>query len=184
MDLKSVFEPSQGYVMLSRVQQMEQIYILDNFDNKYLKVSETGMKELNRLNDISFNRNPTAWHSSSPTMVHIASLNCAGLNAHYDDIVLDNKLLRADVLHLDETSVLESIEDRYQIPGFNATFASVGNGKGIVTYCKEDHTQDMITRSKYQVVKTEMDDIDSINVYRSSDGSILDTLRVSRKHDN
>ena len=179
MDLKSVFEPSQGYVMLSRVQQMEQIYILDNFDNKYLKVSETGMKELNRLNDISFNRNPTAWHSNSPTMVHIASLNCAGLNAHYDDIVLDQKLLRADVLHLDETSVFENIEARYQIPGFNATFASVGNGKGIVTYCKEDHTQEMITRPKYQVVKTEMDNIDSINVYRSSDGSILDTLRVS-----
>ena len=182
MDLKSVFEPSQGYVMLSRVQRLEQIYILDNFDNKYLKVSETGLMERNRLDAISFNKNPTAWRTDSPTTVHIASLNCAGLNAHYEDILLDEKLLRADVLHLDETSVLESTESRYQIPGFIATFGSVGNGKGIVTYSKEDHMQETIARPKFQIVKTEVtQNLDSINVYRSSDASILDTLEVSCK---
>ena len=180
MDLKSVFEPSQGYVMLSRVQRLEQIYILDNFDNKYLKVSETGLMERNRLDAISFNKNPTAWRTDSPTTVHIASLNCAGLNAHYEDILLDKKLLRADVLHLDETSVLESTESRYQIPGFIATIGSVGNGKGIVTYSKEDHMQETIARPKFQIVKTEVrQNLDSINVYRSSDASILDTLEVS-----
>ena len=178
MDLKSVFEPSQGYVMLSRVQRLEQIYILDNFDNKYLKVSEAGMKELTRLDEISFNNNPSAWRINSPAMVHIASLNCAGLNAHYEDILLDEKLLRADVLHLDETSVFESIEARYQIPNYNATFASVGNGKGIVTYTKKVYRQITIARPKFQIVKTVTDNLDSINVYRSSDGSIINTLQV------
>ena len=184
MDLKSVFEPSQGYVMLSRVQRLEQIYILDNFDNKYLKVSENGLKERNRLDSISFNKNPTAWRTVSPRVVHIASLNCAGLNAHYEDILLDVKLLRADVLHLDETSVLQSIEAKYPIPNFNATFGSVGNGKGIVTYTKKVHMQETIVRPKFQITKTEVtDDLDSINVYRSSDGSIVDTLEVSTRID-
>merc|ERR1711963_1198826 len=166
MDLKSVFEPSQGYVMLSRVQRLEQIYILDNFDNKYLKVSEAGMKELTRLDEISFNNNPSAWRINCPRMVHIASLNCAGLNAHYEDILLD------------ETSVFESIEARYQIPNYNATFASVGNGKGIVTYTKKVYRQITIARPKFQIVKTMTDNLDSINVYRSSDGSIINTLQV------
>ena len=184
MDLKSVFEPSQGYVMLSRVQRLEQIYILDNFDNKYLKVSENGLKERNRLDSISFNKNPTAWRTVSPRIVHIASLNCAGLNAHYEDILLDVKLLRADVLHLDETSLLQSMESRYQIPGFKATFGSVGNGKGIVTYTKEDHMQETIARPKFQITKTEVtQQLDSINVYRSSNGSIVDTLEVSSRID-
>ena len=48
MDLKSVFSPSQGYVMLSRVERLDQIYILEEFDNKYLKLSKTGLDELRR----------------------------------------------------------------------------------------------------------------------------------------
>ena len=99
--------------------------------------------------------------------------------------MLDKKLLRADVLHLDETSVLESTESRYQIPGFIAAFGSVGNGKGVVTYTREDHMQHIITSPKFQIVKMDMtQNLDSINVYRSSDGSILDTLEVNGKVDH
>ena len=182
MDLKSVFSPSQGYVMLSRVERLDQIYILEEFDNKYLKLSKTGLDELRRLEDISFNRNPTPWHTNSPTTVHIASLNCAGLRAHFQDILMDNKLLRADVLHLDETSVeaSQSAEERFSIPDFHASFASVGNGKGVVTYSKELLCQSNIIRPKLQIVKTTVAaNLDSINVYRSSDASILDALQVN-----
>ena len=181
MDLKSVFAPSQGYVMLSRVQRLDQIYILDEFDNKYLKLSRTGLDELQRLEDISFNRNPTPWHDNCPEIVHIASLNCAGLRAHFQDILLDNKLLRADVLHLDETSVeaSHSTEERFSIPNFYASFASVGNGKGVVTYTKKALPQRSIIKPNVQIVKTTVaSNLESINVYRSSDASILDSLQV------
>ena len=44
--------------------------------------------------------------------------------------------------------------------------------------------QETIARPMFQITKTEVtEDLDSINVYRSSDGSILDTLEASSKLD-
>ena len=48
-DLNSIFEDAQAHVMLSRVQQLDQIFILDSFDERTIRTSPIGLAELNRL---------------------------------------------------------------------------------------------------------------------------------------
>ena len=88
--IDSVFEEAQGYVMLSRVQELNQVYIIDKFDQKKLYPSQKALVELERMNKGSWNENPDAWTKISDNTIKIASLNCAGLRAHFEDIKTDD----------------------------------------------------------------------------------------------
>ena len=155
MDLDSTFTQAQVYVMLSRVQKLEQVFILNKFDESRILVSDAAKKELERLEKESFNRNPSTWYASIPKKIKVASLNCAGLAKHISDIRQDSRLLQADIINLTETSILPSDNtDNFQIPGFVSHFIVIGKGKGIVTYVKEamaidvtfeEHTQNDVS---------------------------------------
>ena len=84
------------------------------------------------------NENPNKWQDdkNKTGTIKIISLNCAGLHAHFGDISTDNTLKKADIIHLIETS-LKPDEDvtQYRLEGYASHFISIGNGKGIVTYC-------------------------------------------------
>ena len=103
MDLNSVFEAGQAYVMLSRIQCIEQLVIVDKLDTKKLKSSPAALEELRRLESRSFNRNPSPWQKKDDSSIKVASLNCAGLLPHLLDMRSDEKLLNAGVIHLFET---------------------------------------------------------------------------------
>ena len=49
LDLNSVFEDAQAHVMLSRVQCLEQVYILKSLDEAKIRTSIIGLAELERL---------------------------------------------------------------------------------------------------------------------------------------
>ena len=111
------------------------------------------------------------------------SISCAGLVAHIKDIKKDVKLLKADVLHLDETHIKEDDEVVIKLEGFDCHHVSAGKGKGITTYKKE--TLNILTtsikESRLQIVKASLDEVDSINVYKSGDKSVTETLEVLGK---
>ena len=65
LDLTSVFEAAQAYVMLSRVQCIEQIFIYKNLPEEKIRTSAIGLDELKRLKTISMNENPTDWNRNS-----------------------------------------------------------------------------------------------------------------------
>ena len=83
LDLNSIFEDAQAHVMLSRVQRLQQVYILKSLDNSKIRTSNIGLQELERLDKISMNKNPTPWHKPTENTIKVATLNCAGLNAHF-----------------------------------------------------------------------------------------------------
>ena len=62
LDINSIFEDAQAHVMLSRVQQIEQIYILQRLDESKIRTSHIGLSELLRLKAMSINDNPMPWH--------------------------------------------------------------------------------------------------------------------------
>ena len=62
MDINSVFEAGQAYVMLSRVQCIDQLFIVDDLKPEKIRASPAALDELKRLREISFNRNPSTWH--------------------------------------------------------------------------------------------------------------------------
>ena len=181
MDLNSVFEAAQAYVMLSRVQSLDQVYITNELDAKKLMFAEKALDELTRLQgEAESIRRCEAWDSSSEVTFKIASLNCAGLKSHIDDITGDDKLLKGDCLLFQETSLNNG--ESMRIQNFRENFyTSFGNGKGVASYSKKI-SKDVESRSerKVQVMKTSFDKIDIINVYRSADGSktaLVENLR-------
>ena len=61
VDLKSVFEGAQAYVMLSRMKELEQLYILDELPQDKIYPIRKAQEEIKRLNEISVNKNPNDW---------------------------------------------------------------------------------------------------------------------------
>ena len=132
--------------MLSRAQQLQQVFILKSLDDSKIRTSHIGLKELERLQTISINENPTPWHKLIEKTIKVASLNCAGINAHFIDIQVDEKLLEADLIHLIETSLEENEGNQLMLQNYSNHMVNVGKGKGIATYFKANvfkHQQDI-----------------------------------------
>ena len=185
MDISSVFEAGQAYVMLSRVQCIEQLFIVGELNQEKIKASQAALNELRRLENISFNRNPTAWHQRNSKAIRIASVNCCGLLAHIRDIRKDWKLLCGDVIYLLETSLPTDIDtEGITINRYNGTFLNIGKGKGMVSFIREDvvgeHRNDVVKQT-LQIQKFSIAGIDSISVYRSSSHSLKDVCEAFDK---
>ena len=182
-DTDSIFEEAQGYVMLSRVQELNQVYIIDKFDPKKIYPSQKALIELERMNKRSLNENPNSWNKAEESTIKIASLNCAGLQVHFEDMKTDDKLLKADIVHLVETSLeREDNVENFDLEGYMKIFSSIGKGKGIATYYddKKFRLIEQINMDKFQIIKFQHDDLDVINLYRSQTGHSVELLENLR----
>ena len=115
MDLESCWGGGMVYVMLSRIQRISQLFINGNFDVKRIRANERAVTAMSSLEAKSMNQNPTPWYSQQQAL-RIAALNCAGLCAHYQDLLVDHNLLKADIIHLSVTSLLTQDADQYPLP--------------------------------------------------------------------
>ena len=116
----SSFAAGMIYVMLSRVQCIDQLQIINEFDPEKIKVDESVKAETARMWEVSCNKNPTPWMNSEESGLRVSSLNCRSLRKHIEDVKTDDLLLRADVIALQETW-LEKGEDEqgpYQLDGY------------------------------------------------------------------
>ena len=178
-DIDSIFEEAQGYVMLSRVQELMQVYILNKFDPKKLYPSQKALRELERMNKISLNENPDPWRKKTENTLKIAALNCAGLKPHFEDIKTDDRLLNADLIHLIETSLTkEDDEEELILDGYKQSFMKMGQGKGISTYYDLDKLSQIaeVRMEKFQITKFKHHSMDIINIYRSQTGNSIELL--------
>ena len=184
LDISSIFEEAQGYVMLSRVQELDQVFILNKFDPDKLYPSQKALRELERMNRVSINENPNPWSKEDENALKIVSLNCAGLKAHFQDIENDERLLKANIIHLVESSLTEDDDDdKFNLEGYQKELIIRGLGKGIATYYDQDKfiPIEKVNGEKFQITKFKHRELDIINVYRSQSGSSLDLLRELEK---
>jgi urease gamma subunit len=183
-DIDSIFEEAQGYVMLSRVQEMMQVFILNKFDPKKLYPSQKALRELERMNKVSMNENPDPWRKKTENTLKIASLNCAGLRAHFEDIKTDERLRNADIINLIETSITtEDDEKEFILDGYSQRFLQMGKGKGIASYYDPDKLKPNaeIKMEKFQITKFKNETLDIITIYRSQTGNSLELLEQLKK---
>ena len=140
LDLASIFDDAQGYVMLSRVEDLEQVYILDCVKEDKLRPSAKALAELAEMNKRSINQNPIPWKQNRDDALKIASLNCMNLRNNFEDI------LKSTLVAFSETWLSE--DENLEIDGYKSHCNSVGQGKGLAVYFKEDIFQHVIDIKK------------------------------------
>ena len=136
------------------------------------------------MNMVSINKNPSPWSKDTNNALKIVSLNCAGLKAHFEDIKTDDRLQKAHIIHLVETSLgEEEDEDYFKLDGYAQRFIKNGNGKGIATYYNRDKFRPLeeVKTDKFQITKFKHRVLDIINVYRSQSGNSLELLEHLKK---
>ena len=128
------------------------------------------------MNKRSINLNPIPWKQKQENAIKIASLNCMNIKNNFNDIVCDNTLMESTMMAFSETWLEEG--NSPTLEGYTGHFNSVGPGKGIAIYFKEDiftHIID-IKKEKMQLTKMKSSRMDVIIVYRSDQGNIAELL--------
>ena len=174
VDVSSSHQPGMVYVMLSRVQSLDQLTIVNALDPTKITVNEKVLTEAARMWKISVNMNPCQWMDPATEGLKVCSLNTLSLRKHIEDVRRDPVLLKSDLLCLAETW-LEADEERdgcYQLEGYQAHFTSQGRGKGLAVYVKQGQAilgVNTISEPKVQLIKVVMRQLDVVAVYRSQE---------------
>ena len=128
------------------------------------------LEELERLDKISHNKNPTMWEKEQNGAIKVSSLNCRSLNKHFEDIIADGHLLKSDIIALQETWLEgDTTIAELNIPGYDLHLNSAGRGKGIATYFRNNifkHKKDK-QYEHLQMSQFTSNDVDIISLYRS-----------------
>ena len=187
MDLSGVFTPSQAYVMLSRVEDIKQLVIMDRIKETAFRIDPQAKEELALMNARSLNANPTAWRKEGERVTKIAALNVMNLRHNWKFASKDPTLLLADLICFSETWVEDEAEENvFMIDGYKASFNSAGNGKGVVGYFKPEvftHKADCKLGGA-QLSLFESEAVDVIHIYRSQQqrlGEIVEQVREWKK---
>ena len=87
IDLRSVFEAAQAYVMASRVQELNQLYILEELPEEKIYASAAALTEIERLIQVSVNNNPSKWENKeNGSTTKISFLNCRSMKNKFHNI--------------------------------------------------------------------------------------------------
>ena len=176
IDIRTVFQGAQGYVMGSRVKEMDQLFILEDLPEKKIYPNQKALEEIERLWKVSINNNPTPWDSDATSGVtKISFLNTRSLINKFDNIKLDLNLRKSDLMVLAETWIPHSKEknNKYELECFEAHLNNCGRGKGLAMFYKQQfkHTVDL-NGDNMSITKMESLDIDVIAIYRSQGGNL------------
>ena len=132
VDFRTVFEAAQSYVMLSRIETISQLFIIDSLPDNKFYASPKALSELERLVKVSINKNPQMWEQKKEGSLNIALLNCHSLRDKIVDIKQDQTLLRSDIMCFTETWLRsDSVVEEIEIPKYRLHLNSNGAGKGL-----------------------------------------------------
>ena len=118
---------------------IEQLYILGLLPSKKLYADKKALAEVQRLERVSLNLNPSVWNKTDPDVLKIAFLNANSIKEKFSWIKSDHNLQKAEVICLSETW-LEVTDPGFSLslPGFKLSLCNVGRGQGIATYHREE----------------------------------------------
>ena len=129
-----------AYVMLSRVCEPSQLFIMEELAEENITVHRDVIKECKRMDKVSLNVNPDRWNNLSVEGLRVSLLNARSLRKHYVDIQQDPVLQKSDVICIQETWLedQESEDDRYLPEGFKGFFCCQGRGKGLAIFVRDE----------------------------------------------
>ena len=86
--------------MLSRVQSIEQLFILKSLPKDKFYADKKALEELERLNSISVNNNPPLWEQNDENVIKVFSLNCQSLKGKITHIQEDKIVTKGHIICL------------------------------------------------------------------------------------
>ena len=177
IDMRGRLQKAQAYVMLSRVQSIDQIFILEKLHVDKIKPCEAAVDELKNLEKVAIPK----W--SKPVDKEVISFqNVRSLPAHLPDIKLSRRHLLSDVASMSQTCLTsegDEVRDQFEIEELGKPMlSSAGNGKGLAIYSKKEFEEyDRVNKSNYQISKFLYGgEYQLISVYRSKDANSKDFL--------
>ena len=138
LDLQSVREPAQAYVMFSRVQALSQLFIIGSLCPEKIKACPKALAELDRMGKTAINM--SEYRKSS-----IVSCNIRCLQKNFDDLQLTSCFKNARVVCLQETWLVPTLSslNLMEKNGWKQWNICVGRGKGITTLYKSEFKKRM-----------------------------------------
>ena len=117
-DFRTVFEAAQAYVMLSRVQTISQLFVIDSLPEQKFYASQKALSELERLEKVSVNKNPPLWEQEHQWSFKIVTLNIHSLSDKIEDLRHDKIMLMSNMICLTETWLRSDIaKESFNLPG-------------------------------------------------------------------
>ena len=160
--------------MLSRVKSIDQLFILEEFDETKIYGNSQAIQELEKMNKTAVNANPSLWSNQSKNILRVCVLNCGSLRPQIEHIKSDEVLTISDAICLNETWLWPNEDTSiFNIEGFNAIHNTTGRGKGVTVYFKATkfmHLRD-ITDNKIQLSKLRGKLFDLVVVYKAPNGN-------------
>ena len=165
IDLRSVRQAAEAYVMLSRIQAIKQLFILESVPENKIYSSIQALEELDRLSKLALN--------NKKQTIKVLSCNIRSLRKHLGDLKTHPQLDYVDAICLQETWMeSDAISDNIALPEMEVNLNSFGKGKGIATYYHKSYKHvKSVKQPKYQMTKISSDEEDIINIYRSEGAS-------------
>ena len=164
LKLDGYMQNAMGYVMLSRVQCLSQLYIVGTLPMAKIKPFPAAVTELRRLHEADIALQKRDYNQS------VVSLNASSLQKHFKDVEAHHSLISHDVICIQETWMAEGSQDddNFNLPHMSKIFANKGRGKGVVTYFSDQFQPAMtIVKQFYQLASVRSDKMVVVNIYRS-----------------
>ena len=181
IDLRSVFEGAQAYVMMSRIKELEQLFILEELTEGKIYPIKKALDEIKRLQDVSINSNPSSWDKEPKSnVIKVSYLNTRSIVNKFGNIEADLSLRQSDLIILAETWIQANTEvsGKYDLETYDTHLNSSGRGRGLAIFYKEEHENICDHNEDYiDITKIESEEMDVIAIYRSKEGCLVRLLQ-------
>ena len=152
---ETVFEGAQAYTVLSRIKQIDQLYLINDVYRNKIYANLKALRALKDLENKAINANSIGRREDQ---IKIACLNSQNLVHHIEDIKQHHKILEHNLICLSETwlsdRITNALPGTYQIPNYTPNYINVGNGKGLATFSEPSfYIEQNVLEDSFQVTK-------------------------------
>ena len=171
VDLRSVFGPSQAYVMLGRVQKKDQLHIIGSLPENKFYVDKNALEQLGSMKQKSINENPPLWEKTFNKSTKIYFHNIQSLRDKIHDIKADSIPFYGDLIIFAESWLSPNIsaeDETLQLNNYKLHLNSKGKGKGFSIYIKNSKflITENIEEEDLQMSRLESNDLVVVCLYR------------------
>ena len=158
LDLRTVIEVAQAYVMLSRVQALTQLIILNSVPSHKIYASSIAMQELERMELQALNK--------KQVFNMVVSCNIRSIKHNFQGFITTPEILNTEVICLQETW-LSRHQTGFDIDGYKSHYNGLSRGKDIVTYFRGPYSfSEDISNEAYRMTQICSHFSNIVNVYR------------------